>query len=397
MKNRLAAISRRIIPYNPEFRRLPLVKSVNSALLLQQLDFWFDKHSVFWKFIEPAPNHSKYREGDSWTEELGMTKDEFRTAFANIGIPYKSKNQFRDAENKFIQKDSEGNEIEYYYASYFDRQHSLTYYIRNDELLDRELAELVQSSSLKNRVRPEKPVPEENYDNIPHGTLRTEPLAPLASPTSIADPVVAVVTVELPKPAKIPKRSIGEIEAEKAAKAEQKRLAAEARAEAKRLKQEQLERDNQWRYELFGGKERYTRFNAWFWGVYLKSNTLDNPGMFYSIMMNNLRDGGEKYRYIVVMFDQAEQKVAQEAKVQQEQEQLESVSIESIDDGYLESMLSVEELDALNAAQLDSDVRSFLLRQMQQQNHKMRMQCIEVESDLQKGRNYRRKRLEAQA
>jgi hypothetical protein len=381
MKNRLAAFSRRIIPYNPEFRRLPLVKSVNSALLLQQLDFWFDKYNSFWKFLEPAPKHPHYKEGDSWTEELGMSKEEFRTAFAAIGIPYKSKNQFLDADNKFVQRDEDGNEIEYYYASYFDRQKSLTYYVRNDELLDKDLTELIQNSALKDRIRPERPTPEDADE----------------TPAPIADPVVAVVTVEPPKPAKAPKRSIEEIEAEKAAKAEQKRLAAEARAEAKRLKQEQLERDNQWRYELFGGKERYTRFNAWFWGVYLKSNTLDNPGMFYSIMMNNLRDGGEKYRYIVVMFDQAEQKVAQEAKVQQEQEQLESVSIESIDDGYLESMLSVEELDALNAAQLDSDVRSFLLRQMQQQNHKMRMQCIEVESDLQKGRNYRRKRLEAQA
>jgi hypothetical protein len=393
MKNRLAAFSRRIIPYNPEFRRLPLVKSVNSALLLQQLDFWFDKHNLFWKFLEPAPKHPHYKEGDSWTEELGMSKEEFRTAFAAIGIPYKSKNQFLDADNKFVQRDEDGNEIEYYYASYFDRQKSLTYYVRNDELLDKDLTELIQASSPKDRIRPERPAPEDTDD----------------VPAPSADPVVTVVAVDPPKSAKVPRKTAEEIEAEKAAvedakrvasatrerKAEQKRLAAEARAEAKRLKQEQLELDNQWRYELFGGKERYTRFNAWFWGVYLKSNTLDNPGMFYSIMMNNLRDGGEKYRYIVVMFDQAEQKIALEAKVQQEQERMESV--ETIDDNdQLESMLSIEEHEALTAANLDSDAYDFLLRRLVvQPDHKFRMMCIERETERQIVRNERRARLEA--
>ena len=343
--------------------------------------------------MEPAPNHYKYNEGDSWTEELGMTKEEFRTAFANIGIAYKSKNQFRDAENKFIQKDSEGNEIEYYYASYFDRQQSLTYYIRNDELLDKDLTELIQASSLKDRIRPERPVPEEDCSNTLHGNVE--------APGSAAASVLPLVTVEPPKVTKAGKRSIEEIEAEKAVKAQQRRLAAEARAEAKRLRQEKLEQDNQWRYELFGGKDRYTSFNGWFWGIYIKSTNLDNPGMFYSIMMNNLRDGGEKYRYIVAMFDQAEQKVAQEAKVQQEQERMQAIAQTSNgsepNDANLEEMLSVEECEALVAAQLDPDVYSQLLRRLvTQPSHEFRMTCIERERERQIVRNQRRKRVEGQ-
>ena len=389
MKNRLAAFSRRIIPYNPEFRRLPLVKSVNSALLLQQLDFWFDKYSSFWKFIEPAPNHYKYNEGDSWTEELGMSKDEFRTAFSAIGIVYKSKSQFMATENKFVQKDSQGNETEYYYASFIDRKHNLTYYIRNDELLDRQLTELIQASSLKDRVRPEKPVPHDEDDQLSPQLISQQI-------QSIPDPVASIVTVESPKPAKARKKTVEEIEAEKAQKQEERRLRAEAKAKAEQERQEKLERDNQWRYELFGGKERYTRFNAWFWGVYLKSNGgLDNPGMFYSIMLNNLRDGGEKYRYIVAMFDQAELKTAHEAKAQQEQERMVTVATEDQDEN-LEAMLSIDEAEALDAAQLDPEVYSLLLRRLVvQPSHEFRMTCIEREAERQKVRNQQKARLEA--
>jgi len=381
MKNRLAAFSRRIIPYNPEFRRLPLVKSVNSALLLQQLDFWFDKYNSFWKFLEPAPKHPHYKEGDSWTEELGMSKEEFRTAFAAIGIPYKSKNQFLDADNKFIQRDEDGNEIEYYYASYFDRQKSLTYYVRNDELLDKDLTELTQASSLKDRMRPERPAPEDFNE----------------APAPIADPVVSVVTVEQPKPTKVQRKTAEQIEAEKAAKAEQKRLAAEARAEAERLKQEKREQDNQARYEFFDSKERYKRFNGWFWGYYIPSTNLTKPEMFYSIMMKDLLAGGEKYCYIVSMFDQAEQKVAQEAKVQQEQERLESVGTQIHDNEQLESMLSIEECEALTAANLDSDAYELLLRRLVvQPDHKFRMTCIEREAERQIVRNEQRARIAGQ-
>jgi hypothetical protein len=115
--------------------------------------------------------------------------------------------------------------------------------------------------------------------------------------------------------------------------------------------------------------------------------------MFYSIMMNNLRDGGEKYRYIVVMFDQAEQKIAQEAKVQQEQERMESV--EAIDDNdQLESMLSIEEHEALTAANLDSDAYDLLLRRLVvQPDHKFRMMVIEREAERQIVRNQQRARI----
>ena len=279
MKNRLAAFSRRIIPYNPEFRRLPLVKSVNAALLLQQLDFWFDKYSSFWKFIETAPNHSRYKEGDSWTEELGFSKEEFRTSFSQIGVVYKSKSQFVNAKNKFVE-----NGVEHYYASYYDRKYNLTFYYRNDELLDRELMALVDAQDRKPNDRPERPIPE----------VDDEPQAP------VINPVTAPATTEAPKPAKARKRTPEEIAADKAKKEEEKRLRKEEKARLKREKQEQIDRDNADRYNYFGSKERYLAFNGWFWGTYIpgSGSQLDNPGMFYTAVFNNFLAGGEKFRHI---------------------------------------------------------------------------------------------------
>jgi hypothetical protein len=205
--------------------------------------------------------------------------------------------------------------------------------------------------------------------------------------------------VEPPKSTKAPRKTAEEIAAEKAAKAEERRLAAEARAEAKRLKQEKLEQENQARYEFFGSKERYMKFNGWFWGAHMKDSKLDNPAMFYTIMMNNLLAGGEKYRHIVLMFDQAEKKAAEEAKAQQEQQRMQTLVADNTDpeDEDLEMMLSQVELEALKAAGLDSDAYSLLLRRLiGQPSHEFRMTCIEREAERQIVRNQRRARLEAQ-
>jgi len=72
------------IVYRPRFRQF--TGSTNGAILLQQIWFWFcrSKYDPFYKFLEPCTNEL-YREGDSWTEELGWSADEFRTAISKIG------------------------------------------------------------------------------------------------------------------------------------------------------------------------------------------------------------------------------------------------------------------------------------------------------------------------
>lgn len=133
MRNRALCITRNVIPYVKELRNL--AGSVTASILMQQLDYWFDRSpDGFWKFLEPS-FHKMYKQGDSWTEELGFSAKEFWTAFKQIGIAYKSKTQFENAVDKFQGR---------FYASYYDRKQGLTFYFRNHLLVDRQLDELMR-------------------------------------------------------------------------------------------------------------------------------------------------------------------------------------------------------------------------------------------------------------
>jgi hypothetical protein len=72
------------ITYRPILRQL--VGDINAAILLQQIIFYFvgKVHNTFYKFTNPCI-HPLYREGDSWTEVLGFSDDEFDTAIKKIG------------------------------------------------------------------------------------------------------------------------------------------------------------------------------------------------------------------------------------------------------------------------------------------------------------------------
>lgn len=70
------------IPYRPQLaKRL----GVTSAILLQQIIYWWDKNDrrPFYKFKQPC-GHKLYQEGDSWCEELAFTRREFDTALRCI-------------------------------------------------------------------------------------------------------------------------------------------------------------------------------------------------------------------------------------------------------------------------------------------------------------------------
>lgn len=134
--NRILAITRNTIPYVKELRAL--VDSVAGCVLMQQLDYWFDRYpNGFYKFQSPT-EHPQYKPEQSWTEELGFSKDEFRTAFDKIGVRYKSKSEYRAAPDKFQGK---------FYCSYHDRSQGLTYYYRNHDLVDKALDGLLAKPS----------------------------------------------------------------------------------------------------------------------------------------------------------------------------------------------------------------------------------------------------------
>lgn len=146
--NKLLLITRNTIPYVREIR--PLAGSVTASILLQQLEYWTFKmrergQPFFYKFLSPCDN-KLYKIGHSWTEELAFSKDEFRAAFDKIGIRYNSKTAFRKANENgvaFIKTEKDGNTSECLYLSFMDKTKHLTYYVRNDQLLDRKLDEII--------------------------------------------------------------------------------------------------------------------------------------------------------------------------------------------------------------------------------------------------------------
>ncbi|MBA3285768.1 MAG: hypothetical protein H0U27_12015, partial [Nitrosopumilus sp.] len=115
-----------------------------ATLILSTLEYWFEKKpDGFYKFIEPC-SHRLYREGDSWTEQLGCDRKSFSSSFDKIATRYKSCRAYEKADDKFQGK---------MYASYYDRNTNQTYFIRNCELANKVLAELIPAK--KNNCKKE--------------------------------------------------------------------------------------------------------------------------------------------------------------------------------------------------------------------------------------------------
>lgn len=125
----------RCIPYFPELKTV--CSGIASTILMQQLEYWFAHHrDGFYKFLAPC-RHPKYKQGDSWIEELQFSPSEFRTAFDKIGIRYKTKKQF-DAQ---VIDPFQG----YFYLSYIDINSGLTFYRRHHICVDQLLESTVRS------------------------------------------------------------------------------------------------------------------------------------------------------------------------------------------------------------------------------------------------------------
>jgi hypothetical protein len=119
--------------------------STLAALLTDRLEFWFGNKKYkrgFYKFVEPCAN-PLYRKGDSWSEELGVSRKCFNKAFDIIGIRYKSKSAYLRAEDKFQGK---------LYVSYHDRKTNRTYYIRNHEFTSKFLDRLFKKKTFPTLV-----------------------------------------------------------------------------------------------------------------------------------------------------------------------------------------------------------------------------------------------------
>ena len=79
----LLAKDKDVILYRKELNII--TGSVTATILLQQIIFRYvsNENKAFYKFIEPC-KHEKYKDGDSWCEELGFTRKEFLTAIKKL-------------------------------------------------------------------------------------------------------------------------------------------------------------------------------------------------------------------------------------------------------------------------------------------------------------------------
>jgi len=114
--------------------------SAISTLIIGKLEFWFsyDKYrESFYKFVEPCKS-PLYRAGDSWSEELCVSRKIFNKAFDIIGVRYKSKSDYLNAEDTFQGK---------LYASYHDRKTNRTYYVRNHEFMSQILLKVLSKKT----------------------------------------------------------------------------------------------------------------------------------------------------------------------------------------------------------------------------------------------------------
>ena len=138
VKNHTIGIAISAVPYYKDLNNY--TGSVIATILMTQLEYWFSKMKgeMFYKFLEPCEQKG-YKEGDSWVEELGFSKAEFRTAFAKIGKTYKSKNEYLNSQDQF------GDKL---YLSYYDRVERQTYYIRNHDKADEIMEKLISKKSI---------------------------------------------------------------------------------------------------------------------------------------------------------------------------------------------------------------------------------------------------------
>lgn len=72
-----------IIPYRKELNKI--TGGVIPTILLQQFLYWWNnmEQKAFYKFITPC-EHKEYKAGDSWCEELGITKYQFKSAYKTL-------------------------------------------------------------------------------------------------------------------------------------------------------------------------------------------------------------------------------------------------------------------------------------------------------------------------
>lgn len=124
-----------LINYRPRMNKM--TGSVIATILLNQMMYWAKRQgNGFYKFVSPC-SHELYIEGDSWTEELKLTKHEFYGAIKKIGFKRgKSSNEIESEKDAYI--------------IYYTTKDRLTYWIVNWDKIEADLSNLYNRNYLVN-------------------------------------------------------------------------------------------------------------------------------------------------------------------------------------------------------------------------------------------------------
>lgn len=151
---------------NFSFKSIHFFGSHETIIIFDRLEYFFkNSKKGFWKFYEPCKKHPLYRKGDSWKEDIGLSRKVFRRAFAKIGMHHPSKYSFLKLADPFQGKP---------YASYYDRKTNRTFFLKNKENLTQFLKNRPDSPIVDKSVdniseSPSSPIPKRDSRNVPKG------------------------------------------------------------------------------------------------------------------------------------------------------------------------------------------------------------------------------------
>lgn len=121
----LLAEQRDTVPMRISLREV--TGTINSAILFQQACFNLNRSSregCFWKFNTPRPDNPRYKLGDSWEEETGLSRSQFESARKIIATEAKTRGEIQD----FLKRD----EMNYCFV-YYNDAYNITWWYYNEK------------------------------------------------------------------------------------------------------------------------------------------------------------------------------------------------------------------------------------------------------------------------
>lgn len=150
--------------------------SNNTAIAFSRLLYWFGKKpDGFYKFKQACRKHPLYKKGDSWGEELGMSRKVLDPIFSRLVNHHSTKRDFLKQADKFKGK---------MFASYTNHKTNQTYYFIDCEAVQSFLSSLSVSHPIQSPLPSSSDVPQP-VDNlakeskiVPSNQCSDVPIAP---------------------------------------------------------------------------------------------------------------------------------------------------------------------------------------------------------------------------